>query len=81
MRRPIENNSRPGDAVYEPFAGSFSTGIACEMTGRACLAIELSPAYTDCGILRWQAFTGKQAHLHGDGRVFADVAASRAEGR
>jgi hypothetical protein len=47
MKRPIENNSSPGQAVYDPFVGSFTTGIACEMTGRACHAIELSPAYID----------------------------------
>ncbi len=43
MRRPIENNSRPGDDVYDPFAGSFTTGIACEMTGRRCLGMEIAP--------------------------------------
>ena len=35
MRRPIENNSSPGQAVYEPFCGSGTTIIAAEMTGRA----------------------------------------------
>jgi hypothetical protein len=33
MRRPIENNSSPGQAVYEPFSGSGTTIIAAEMTG------------------------------------------------
>jgi DNA modification methylase len=61
MRRPIENNSSPGQAVYEPFCGSGATVIAAEMTGRACHAIELDPAYVDVTIDRWQAFTGKQA--------------------
>jgi ParB-like chromosome segregation protein Spo0J len=32
MRRPIENNSSPGQAVYEPFSGSGTTIIAAEMT-------------------------------------------------
>jgi len=36
MRRPILNNSSPGQAVYEPFCGSGSTLIAAETTGRAC---------------------------------------------
>jgi hypothetical protein len=35
MRRPIENNSSPGQAVYEPFCGSGTTIIAAEMSGRA----------------------------------------------
>lgn len=61
MKRPIENNSSPGQAVYEPFSGSGTTIIAAEMTGRACHAIELNPAYVDVAVLRWQAFTGEQA--------------------
>jgi DNA modification methylase len=59
--RPIENNSSPGQAVYEPFSGSGTTIIAAEMTGRACHAIEISPQYVDVAILRWQAFTGQTA--------------------
>jgi DNA modification methylase len=79
MKRPIENNSSPGQAVYEPFSGSGTTIIAAEMTGRVCHAIELSPAYVDVAIKRWQDFVGKEAVLDGDGRSFADVAAERKE--
>lgn len=61
MKRPIENNSSPGQAVYEPFSGSGTTIIACEMTGRCCYAIELSPAYVDVAVKRWQDFTGQKA--------------------
>lgn len=61
MRRPIENNSSPGQAVYDPFVGSGTTIIAAEMTGRACHAIEISPQYVDVAIQRWQNFTGQQA--------------------
>ncbi len=39
MRRPIENNSNPGQAVYEPFSGSGTTIIAAEMLGRSCYAV------------------------------------------
>jgi DNA modification methylase len=77
MRRPMENNSSPGQAVYEPFSGSGTTIIAAEMTGRSCHAIELNPAYVDVAIQRWQAFTGDKAILDGDGRSFAEVAADR----
>lgn len=72
MKRPIENNSSPGQAVYEPFAGSGTTIIAAEMTGRTCHAIELNPAYIDVCIRRWQDFVGKQATLE-DGRTFGEV--------
>jgi DNA modification methylase len=78
MKRPIENNSSPGQAVYEPFSGSGTTIIAAEMTGRHCFAVELNPAYIDVAVKRWQAFTGAEATLEGDGRTFADVAAQRA---
>jgi DNA modification methylase len=75
MKRPIENNSSPGQAVYDPFVGSGSTIIAAEMTGRACHAIEISPAYVDVAVLRWQDFTGNAATL--DGQTFDQVRAER----
>ncbi len=77
MRRPIENNSLPGAAVYEPFSGSGTTIIACEMTGRACHAVELNPAYVDVAVTRWERFTGQAAVLEGDGRSWAEVMAER----
>jgi DNA modification methylase len=77
MKRPIENNSSPGQAIYEPFCGSGTTIIAAEITGRACHAIELLAQYADVSVERWQAFTGAQARLEGDGRTFAEVAAER----
>ena len=46
--RPIENNSSPGQAVYDPFCGSGTTIIAAEMTGRSCFAIEIDPALCRC---------------------------------
>lgn len=79
MKRPIENNSSPGQAVYEPFSGSGTTIIAAEMIGRACHAIELNPAYVDVAIQRWQDFTGEKAKLEADGRTFDDIKAERHE--
>jgi DNA modification methylase len=78
MKRPIENNSSPGQAVYEPFSGSGTTIIAAEMTGRYCYAVDLNPPYVDMAVRRWQAFTGKQATLEADGRTFDEVAAAAA---
>lgn len=77
MRRPIENNSSPGQAVYEPFSGSGTTIIAAEMTGRSCHAIEISPAYVDVAVTRWQAFSGQTARLEETGETFAEVLARR----
>jgi DNA modification methylase len=79
MRRPIVNNSNPGQAVYEPFSGSGTTIIACEKEARTALALELEPAYVDVAVTRWQNFTGKQATLEGDGRTFEKVKAARVE--
>jgi DNA modification methylase len=80
MRRPVENNSSHGQAIYEPFSGSGTTIIAAEMTGRSCLAIEIDAAYVDVAVLRWQAFTGGTATLAGDGRSVAEVAIQRRGG-
>jgi DNA modification methylase len=77
MKRPIENNSSPGQAIYEPFSGSGTTIIAAEITGRSCHAIELLPQYVDVAVQRWQAFTGEQAKLEGGGRTFAAVSEER----
>jgi hypothetical protein len=43
------------------FAGSGTALIAAEMSGRSCYALELSPAYCDIAVARWERFTGKQA--------------------
>ena len=77
MRRPLLNNSSPGQAIYEPFMGSGTTMIAAETTGRTCLGIELNPAYVDVAVERWQNLTGGAAVLEGDGRSFAEVAGER----
>ena len=70
MQKPIENNSSPGQVVYEPFSGSGTTIIAAEKTGRACYAIELNPAYVDMAVIRWQNFTGQTATLEATGQPF-----------
>lgn len=77
MRRPMQNNSNPGQAVYDPFLGSGTTLIAAETSGRVCLAIELDPLYVDVAVRRWQAFTGSSATLLDDGRTFERIAEDR----
>lgn len=80
MKRPIENNSSPGQAVYEPFSGSGTTIIAGEMTGRHIYAVELNPAYVDVAVERWQAFTGRDAMHEATGQTFAQVKAGQSAG-
>lgn len=63
MLRPILNNSKMGQGVYDPFGGSGSTLIACEKSGRNCYMMELSPAYIDIIVQRWEKETGQQGVL------------------
>jgi len=77
MRRPMLNNASRGQAVYDPFLGSGTSVIAAETTGRVCFGLELSPAYVDVIVERWQGFTGKQAVLEADGRSFSAIRADR----
>ena len=74
MRRPIANNSRPGQAIYDPFLGSGTSLIAAEMTGRVCCGLELNPAYVDVIVRRWQTFTGRTAKHQATGQSFDERA-------
>lgn len=56
--------------VYEPFCGSGTTLIAAEQLGRRCYGMEISPAYCDVIVQRWQQFTGKTATLEATGEPF-----------
>ena len=48
-------------AVYDPFLGSGTTLIAAEQLGRKCYGMEISPAYCDVIVKRWENLTGKKA--------------------
>lgn len=63
MARPIRNNSRVGDGVYDPFAGSGTTIVACEELKRRAFAVELSPAYVAVALQRWADHTGREPRL------------------
>ncbi len=77
MRRPMLNNSSRGQAIYDPFLGSGTSLIAAETTGRVCYGLELSPAYADVIIERWQTFASKDARLAGENACFAEVSEAR----
>lgn len=66
----LMNRSR---GAVDCFAGTGTTIIAAEKLGRDGRGIELSPAYCDVTIRRWQDFTGQKAVLEGDGRTFDEV--------
>jgi DNA modification methylase len=60
-RLAIEYSSLPGEAVLDLFAGSGSTLIACEQTGRRGFGMELDPLYCDVVVQRFEQFTGTKA--------------------
>lgn len=47
--------------VAEPFCGSGSTIIACDIMHRKCRAIEIEPIYGEVTLARWEKFTNKKA--------------------
>lgn len=75
--RPLECHTSPGEYVYEPFGGSGSGLIACEVTDRRCLCMELDPKFVDVIITRWQRLTEKQATLQASGKNYEDVSKER----
>src|SRR5690606_17821329 len=74
---PMRQHVARGGLCYEPFSGSGSQIMAGEANGRRVFAMEISPAYVDVAVERWQVETGKDAVLDGDGRTFAQVKAGR----
>lgn len=65
--RPMRWHARPGEVVYEPFAGSGSQLIAAEMEARTCYAMEIMPQYVDAACRRFQEFTGTLPRRDDDG--------------
>jgi len=59
----ICNNTQKGDIVFDPFAGSGTTIIACEQNGRTARCIEIDPKYCDVIVKRWEELTGLTAVL------------------
>lgn len=63
VAQAIETSSVSGDIVYDPFAGSGSTLVAAETTGRIGYGIELDPGYVDVIVQRLENITGQKATL------------------
>jgi DNA modification methylase len=77
VTRALETHSRDGRIVLEPYSGTCTTIIGAEMIGRRCRAIEISPSYTDIAVLRWQAYTGRDATLASSGQTYAQARSER----
>jgi len=61
----VQDGSRSNEVVYDPFLGSGTTLIAAEQLGRRCFGMEISAAYCDVIVKRWETLTGKKAVLDG----------------
>jgi hypothetical protein len=69
--------TKRGDIIFDGFLGSGTTLIAADDTGRTCYGCEISPAYIDVAIRRWQEFTESTAiHLE-TGLTFDQLATRR----
>lgn len=69
----IKDCTRRGHIVLDPFAGSGSTLIACEKSGRKARCIELEPKYCDVIVRRWQELTDKDAVHAETGKTFNET--------
>jgi DNA modification methylase len=73
----LKDCSHRGGVVLDPFAGSGTTMVAAERTGRSARLIEIDPYYCDVAVRRWEAFSKKSATLAATGQSFTDAAKSR----
>ncbi|BAQ16628.1 site-specific DNA-methyltransferase [Methyloceanibacter caenitepidi] len=68
--------SRRGSIVLDAFAGSGTTIIAAEQTGRRAFCLEIDPHYADVAIRRWQKLTKRDATLESTGQTFDELTAA-----
>ena len=73
----LKDASRRSDIVLDLFAGSGTTIIAAEKTGRKAYALEIDATYADVIVRRWQSYTGKSALFEATGATFEEVAEQR----
>lgn len=63
LAKILQDFSKENDRVLDLFGGSGSTLIACERLNRTCYMCELSEAYCDVIVQRWENLTGEKAVL------------------
>lgn len=55
---PIENHTKAGDVVVDPFVGSGTQFVAAHRLGRVCYGVDLDPKFCDVALQRFLDFTG-----------------------
>jgi DNA modification methylase len=76
----LRDCSKRGEIILDCFAGSGSTLIAAQMTGRRARLLEYDPLYCDTIIRRWQDYTGKHATFGDTAQRYEDVSEERLQG-
>ncbi len=71
--------SRRGGIVLDAFAGSGTTVIAAERTGRRAYALEIDPVYVETAIRRWEDYSGDHAVHAETGLTLEEIKAHRAQ--
>jgi DNA modification methylase len=63
--RLVEDFTEHGDLIADPFMGAGTTIIAAEQLSRCAYGLEISPAYCDLTVRRWENLTGHTATREG----------------
>jgi len=76
ITRILEEYSKLGAIIIDPYSGSGSTLIACEKTGRICYGMEIDPGYCDVILDRWANYTSKDP-IREDGKKWSKIKKER----
>ena len=68
MCRIIEDFTKPGDTILDPFMGSGTTGVACINTGRKFIGIEIDAGYCEIARKRIEEAERKKSEMLVSGR-------------
>lgn len=60
-------------SVYDPFCGTGTTIISCEILNRKCYGMEIDEKYCDIIINRWQKYTGHKATLESNNKTYNEL--------
>ena len=75
----VATYSREGNTVLDPFAGSFTTALACMALGRKCIAIEKEEKYFSVGVERLKSAWHSNMFIGGMDDNVSTIAIPRVE--